>query len=348
MTFARATCVRYASRVLRFSALVCPHCGAPLPYEALMQVVVCRFCEATVAAEAGLVSAAAYRKLRADLDEEARASAEVSVAGVPYRVLGLLGRGESHDVFLGERTHRLRERVVLKVLRAIDDEPFHDQEWNALAALHASTVQGAPQMTRRLPQLVARGKATGLVREERPALVLRAMSGFVHTFDDVRAAYPQGVDARHAVWMWRRILELLAWVHANGFVHGAILPQHLLVHARDHGVMLVGWSCAARLGSGAPLPHSKAHRAFYPPTSLIDTRTDLAMSARTILFVIGGDPTTVTVPGAVPAPIAELVRGVASGATHDARLVHDALVDAARRAYGPPRYVHLHLPGWPA
>lgn len=335
--------------MLRFSALVCPHCSAPLPYEALLRVVECDFCHATVAAEAGLVSAAAYRRAQAEVDEHAREESDVRIGGLPYRVLGLLAHGESSDVFLAERTHRLRERVVLKILRAAEDEPFHEREWAALSALHASTAQGAPAMTRRLPQLVGRGEASGSLPSPRPALVMRAQSGFVHTFEHVRAAYPAGVDGAHAVWMWRRILELLSFVHRSGWAHGALLPQHLLVHARDHGVAPVGWSCATRLSPSAPLPaRSAAHRVFYPPGARADVRTDLAMSARCIAFALGGDPTSGAVPGTVPPPLSALVRDVASrDVPDDAWALHEALAAVARQVYGPPRYVPFHLPGWP-
>jgi hypothetical protein len=302
--------------VARFSALVCPGCGAPLPSDALLRVVTCAFCAASVAAEEGLVSAAAFRRARAELDDEARERADLSVAGVPYRVLARVAAGEHSDVFLAERAHRITERVIVKVLREGGDGAALDREWSALEALHASTAQGAPLMSRRLPQLVGRGAASD---SRRPALVFRAASGFVHTLEDVRRAYPSGVDARHAIWMWRRILELLGWVHRSGFVHGAINPAHAILHARDHGVMLVGWSSAVRS---------------------FDTRTDLAASARAIAHLLGSE---------VPASIAELVRASASAPfTDDAWQLKDAVAQAARQVYGPPAYVRLAMPGWHA
>ncbi len=305
----------------RFSSLVCPGCGAPLPSEALLRVVTCAFCGASVAAEQGLVSAAAFRRALAELEEEARARADLSVAGVPYRVLGRIARGEHSDVFLAERAHRITERVILKVLRPGADEAAHDREHSALEALHASRAQGAPQLSRRLPQLVARGAASDTGR---PALVYRAASGFVHTLEDVKRAYPSGVDARHAVWMWRRMLELLGFVHRSGFAHGAITPAHAILHARDHGLMLVGWSAARRL---ALRGDDYAHR------------DDLAASARAIAHVMASG---------APEPIAELVRASASEpfTDDDAWRLRDTVTRVARQVYGPPAYVRLELPAW--
>lgn len=307
--------------MLRFSALVCPGCGAPLPSEALLRVVTCAFCGASVAAEDGLVSAAAFRRAQAELDDEARERADLSVGGVHYRVLGRVAAGEHSDVLLAERAHRIPERVILKVLRPGADEAALDREWSALEALHASSAQGAPQMTRRLPQLVARGEASDAGR---PALVFRAASGFVHTLEDVKRAHPGGVDARHAMWMWRRILELLGFVHRSGFVHGAITPAHAVIHARDHGLMLVGWSAARRCAARGD---DYAHR------------DDLAASARAIAYVMASG---------APGPIAELVRASASEpfTDDDAWRLRDTVTRVARQVYGPPAYVRLEMPGW--
>ncbi len=314
-----------------------------------MRVVTCAYCGATVAAEEGLVSAAAFRRMQAELDRAAREAADLSVADVPYRLIGHIASGESTEVFLAQRAHRLGERVILKVLRAPEDAPMLEREHAALSALAASTVDGAAQMTRRLPQLVGRGLASGFA-DGREVLVLRAASGFVHTFEDVLRAHRSGVDARHAVWMWRRVLELLGWVHRTGFAHGAILPQHLIVHARDHGVMLAGWSCAARADGRTPLVATSARQAeLYPEDALrgapLSGRTDLVMSARCIAVVPGGDASG-RVPAAVPAPIAEIVRAAAQGSiAGDAWALKDALTRAAHQVYGPPRYVPFSMPG---
>ena len=56
----------------------------------------------------------------------------------------------------------------------------------------------------------------------------------------VHAAYPRGLDPRDAAWMWRRLLVALGTVHAAGVVHGAVLPDHVLIHPDLHDT-LIGW-----------------------------------------------------------------------------------------------------------
>jgi hypothetical protein len=198
-----------------------------------------------------------------------------------------------------------------------------------------------------VPQRVAHGIARlGLHGDEgeRRVSVMRWRSGFVHTMRDVLDAYPSGVSAETSVWMWKRMLEQLGWTHRAGWVHGAVLPEHLIVHARDHGVLLVGWSRAARPGESL-VAISEGAEDFYPSEAAsgapVSTRTDLTMSARMVLKALGAQH--------VPAPLAELLDTHARGDAameSDAWALKDRLDATARDVFGPPRFVPFAMPGW--
>jgi hypothetical protein len=329
--------------------LDCPHCGAPLPEDAIgTSVTTCPYCKRALAVEPGVVFAKAFARAAALRDEEANASPDlVRVGDVPYVVEGRIARGESSDVFLARRAHRVTERVVIKVLRALGDAPRMQREAETLRALEGSTTHGTGHFSRLVPQLVQESTLVDDDRTTRPALVVRRASGFCATLADARAAFPDGVDPRAAVWMWRRVLELLAWVHGTGRVHGAVVPEHVVLHARDHGVMLVDW--AASVGFGARIDAIVgAHAAFYPEGASTDEAQpaiDLAMTARCIAFVLGGEPQAGKVPSTVASPIARLVADASSGRLHaDAGALHRIVGDAAREAFGPPTYVPFELP----
>lgn len=339
--------------------LLCPHCGATLPPEARTRLVVCVYCKASVTCDEDFVSAAAFKRALAALDapEALEAPAlgpaleKVWVAGLPYHLLGRLARGESTDVHLATRARRITERVIIKLLRAPDDAELLDREWAVITALQKSEAQGAERFSQRIPEPVARG---ALVRagHETPALIYRYKSGFHHSLAQVSAAYPSGIEAHHGVWIWRRLLELLGWVHRSGFAHGAVLPQHVILHARDHGADLVGFSCAVRLNSDERLPAvSAAQLAYYPPDLREGTHpsaaSDITMSARVVIGVLGGNPATGALPAAVPEPIATILRAYASldrSLTRDAWTLREEVGRAARSAFGPPRYHPFTMP----
>jgi hypothetical protein len=248
---------------------------------------------------------------------------DVVVAGVRYRVLERIAQGDRADVLLAMRARALTERVVVKVLRDGGSGAALEAEWECLEALHASRAQGAPHFTMRLPPLVARGEAHLADGRRAPALVFRALPGYGGTLDDVRREYPPhegGVDTRHAVWMWRRILELLGWVHRSGWVHGNVTPPQVVLEPREHGAILVGWSHAKRIGAGER-PES-----------------DLAASARAVLSLLG--------PASGDAPaIVDLLQACAAGRppSADGWVLKETVGDAARQVFGPPTFVPFSL-----
>lgn len=328
----------------------CPSCGAPLPPPPPTGSHRCGYCDVLLATAPG-----GWRPAAPPPVDEALVHPEALrlwVGGARYALLGRIAQGEGADVFLGRRDGRLTELVVIKVLRAPGDGDLLAREHEVLTALEASRAQGAPHFTRLLPQRVALGTARlGMRGElgERRVAVHRWRSGFVHTFDDVAREHPLGITAGHAVWMWKRVLELLGWIHASGWVHGAVLPPHLLVHARDHGVTLIGYSRA--VPAGRPLPaFSDDHRGLYPAAvwggGPATPATDVTMSARCLARVLAG--VLGTGGGDVPGPLRALIDAHAGEAPPiaDAWALRDRLDEVARGVLGSPRFVPFTLSGW--
>ena len=328
--------------------LACPNCGGPLPRHARWTAVACSYCGASVTPGPATVSRKSYRRAWSDAESElSRSPTDVTVAGKRWRQLTFLAHGEISDVFLATRARRLTERAVVKLLRDPADSDLFAREWDTLSALHASDVRGAPHFSPLAPAPIARGDARGPDNSSHAAMVVRLQPGFAANLDDVRSAFPAGLDLRHAVWMWRRLLELLGWVHRSGWVHGAILPQHVLLDAANHGATLVGWSCAAHVGDRLPALCA-ARESFYPAAERsgdpAGRTTDLVMAARCIAFAIGSDAAAAgaadALPANVPAPLREVLSASLSGAApDDAWRLNDVVAAAAERAFGPPSFV---------
>lgn len=323
-----------------FRALQCPSCGGALPPSARRRPVTCGFCGATVALDVKLVRAADYRAALARFQAAEVAERPVRVGGHAYRILGRVGRGESSDVLAAERVSPIPERVLLKILRVEDDAERLQHEDQVLRALRASKAPGAPHFSRVLPRPVAVGRAAGT---ERWVAVQGHRPGFTADLTALRGALPGGVDPRHGVWIWRRLLELLAFVHDAGWRHDAVLPQHVLVHPRDHGVTLVGWTVASALR--APLQaHLQGAEPFYPRSGRARPEADVVMSARAVLWLLGAEDLE-RAPSHVPDAMARLLERAAAGEGELApRALAGAMGAAAREAYGPPAFVPLNLP----
>jgi hypothetical protein len=135
----------------------------------------------------------------------------------------------------------------------------------------------------------------------------------------VREAYPRGVALEDAAWIWRRVLGQAVAAQMLQTVHGAIVPDHVLVHPITHEPMHIGWAHAVE----RPVERS-AHittvidcwRDWYPPEvftrEVPSHQTDLYMAGKTMVYLLGGDVARNQFPSHVPESIERLVRGCLS------------------------------------
>ncbi len=339
-------------------ALQCPQCKAPLAAAKLVGVVVCPYCGSTVVLGQATVQARRFREAFAAWnDPPVRGGARRLSIGDRHWTLGrLVAHGEVGDVYAAERARWPSERVLVKVAHDRRGGPALRHEWQVLQDLQQGDEPTAASFGPRLPQPVAQGVVAGGEAVGQAALVVRFAHGYLHTFDAVCGLYPRGIEARPAVWIWRRILELLAFLHRRGWVHGAVLPRHLLIEQGEHGVRLVGFRAAGR--AGQPLGTAAAgDEAFYPAAGGLPASTaarrlgyalDLAMSARCMARLLGGDPASGEVPASVPASLAaEIARAAAHRGDGDAAAawtVRERLGELARQVFGAPAFCPLQLP----
>jgi len=301
----------------------CPQCGGSLPRQALWRTVNCSYCKAVVTLNTRWVERAGFRAAwqRAQARPDAPAPAGwLTLQGHDHRLLQRLGTGEQADVWLAERHGNARLRAVLKLQRGPGDALA--READTLRALHRLAAADSAYFALRLPQLLAQGRGTGV--QDGPALALRAWPGFWGSLADVLATHPTGLaDPRHAVWLWRRVLELLGYLHRNGWGHGDLRAEHWLIHPGDHGVHLVGW--------GAARPHA-------------DPAVDLQQSAWTVRAALAGShdappPLPAHCPPAVAALLLRASEDRAWCRTQGADGLAAQLSAAALADFGPPRFV---------
>lgn len=168
-----------------------------------------------------------------------------------------------------------------------------------------------------------------------------------HNLEEVRNKYPEGVDGKHAAWMWRRVIEGMTFAHAAGVKHGAITPQHVIVHPDSHLAQVVDWTSSC-IGSDTTIPYrDKLWAEWYPPEGIATVKGDIYTTACTILYVLGGEPNEMVIPEAVPDPLRALLnRCLQPKAKHrPASMVklYDELHGAAHEAYGPRKFIQFDM-----
>ncbi|MCB0113933.1 MAG: hypothetical protein KDD84_07575, partial [Caldilineaceae bacterium] len=198
--------------------------------------------------------------------------------------------------------------VLIKVVRNPANADLLQAEVKHLK--HLGRASAAQPLRAHLPTLIesiAIEDSTGVARS---ANVLKHEAETVR-LADVIAAYPHGIAAADMAWMFNRLLAVLSVTHAEGIVHGAVTPAHLLLHLPDHNGVLVDW-CYSVPTAETIAAISPGYRAVYPP-EVFEKRpatpaTDLFMAAQSMVLLLGGDVTSGALPPSVPKPIHALLR----------------------------------------
>ncbi len=271
-----------------------------------------------------------------------------------YTVERLIAYGDLCAVYAGNTAlANGQRRVLLKIPIKPENNDLITNEARILKHLQASKEYA--KLCHFVTQLVDtfsyQEESSGMVRQVN---VCAYMEG-LFSLKEVRAAYAQGVDARDMAWIWRRLLVALGLAHANNVLHGAVLPTHVLIHPQQHGVVLIDWSYAV-LDPGETGERvsaiSSAYRDWYPPEVFArETPTpglDIAMAARCMIDLLGGDPRQCTLPETVPWQIRNHLNGCMLAAPQmrpqDVHLVLKEFDNLIERLWGPRVFREFAMP----
>ena len=168
------------------------------------------------------------------------------------------------------------------------------------------------------------------------------LDGF-RSLAEVRTAFPAGLDPRDAAWMWRRLLVAVGAAHRAGVIHGAVLPEHVLIHPAEHGLVLVDWCYSVPAPAGRIRAVVQRYRDWYPPEVLAGEQAgpdlDIWLATRCMTELTGG---------LMPAPMAAFARGclLASPGRRpdDAWRLLAEFDELLERLYGPRTFRPLAMP----
>ena len=193
---------------------------------------------------------------------------------------------------------------------------------------------------------------------ERRVNALRNYQGF-YTLEEVRQAYPQGLPWRDAAWIMLRLLVAIGYAHANGVVHAAVLPEHVLVAPDEHGLVLLDWTHATEPGVKGreqmldwPREAAGAAASEWYPLEMVTSAvppspsSDIYTAARTIEYLLGADPKRDwQLPDQVPVQLRGFLSGCA--VSQAARRPDDAweLRAELEGLFGERKFRPLKMPG---
>jgi len=199
--------------------------------------------------------------------------------------------GDFSNVHLGRTA--TGDQVLLKVAAETGGNAFLAKEAAFYKAVAARTdIDG---LRRYLPQLIDSFTVSEQAREQYRVNVFRHTPGFV-SLTQIHEAYQKGLDPRDAAWIWRRLIAQALAAQALDVVHGAIVPDHVLVHPDTHEPLHLGWVHSVERPQERQARLTTVidrWRDWYPPEifarAIPSLQTDLYMVGKTMIYLAGGD-----------------------------------------------------------
>lgn len=271
-----------------------------------------------------------------------------------YTIERLLARGDLCGVYVGSYILASEKMWgILKVPIKPEDNDLVANEARILQHLRMS--DDYEKLRHFVSQLVDsfsyQEKETGIVRQVN---VFSHIEG-LYSLKEVREVYAQGIDPKDMAWIWRRLLVALGFAHANKVIHGSVLSTHVLIHPKQHGVVLTDWSYAVLdpAVTGEYISAiSSAYRDWYPAEVFARGQPtpglDIAMAAMCMIDLLGGDPQRRTMPKTVPWQIQNFLKGCTLPAPQqrpqDAHFLLKEFDDLIARLWGPRTFREFSMP----
>lgn len=305
--------------------------------------------------------------LKNEAEEKARGNKNPTAAKIPiksskhvYALGDLLTQGDKSDLYTCSFADAPK-KALLKIAQSPADNDLLENEARILREIFPEK-QIEERFYRHLPRLIDSFKArsaTAPAAHARPVETFRQVNvlelfGGFHSIADVIRAYPVGLDFRDVVWMWKRLLSVLGFIHREKrVIHGAILPTHVMVHPTEHGAKIIDWCYAVKMEKDARIKALSApYRDFYAPEILMrcpaGPATDIYMSAKCVLALLGGNISTNEMPKNVPERFQGFVKSCLLKAPtrrpDDAWALHGELDELLLKLVGKPKYRPFQMP----
>jgi hypothetical protein len=262
----------------------------------------------------------------------------VKAGEAEYQISSTIAQGDVAMVYGGVRRND-GAKVVVKVADNAGDNDLMQAEVRTLRLLRA---EESPQQ-KHLPVVLD----TFNTSDGRCGNVLEQLDGY--DLFELRERLPEGVPARHMIWLMRRCLSVLGWAHSRGVLHGNIDPSHVIVRPKDHNVWLVDWCYSivdpARTGESFRCLNEEYSAPEVGQKKPPLPSADLYSLGKTMIFAAGGDPARCTLPDSMDERLQRFIKFLVVdsplGRAQDAWTLYAQLDRLREQLYGAHEFVEL-------
>lgn len=271
----------------------------------------------------------------------------IAVDGITYRIGQKFSVGEHSSLY--EASFSIdggTAKAVIRLANAVADNPFLNNEIRILDRLRRKVADKELGYWRYLPYILGKFNAG-----DRVGIVYRWFEGVTATEIRMNRLHKNGLDQRHMIWIFDRMINLLGYAHNRGVIHGRIEPDRLRIRSSNHNVMLTGWSQAVyKPATTGEIISGGVNNPFLAP-EIADTGeagpwTDIYSLGKSMIWLLGGDPITNEIPDTVHDKITRfllhLVRENPRARPKDAWQLYKAQ-NRLKDSLWERRFIHLNL-----
>lgn len=305
-----------------------------------------------------VVARSAFIKLKA-LYEEAVRRVENDTYGTRVPLASLKTKRDEYQIIKGIATGDLAalylasgktNDVVLKIVRDQRDNDLMQREAEVVASLQKRVIEAGLRATGDFIPRLVESAVVRIKGQDRRVNVFERSKDELIPLTELASYFPNGVDQAHFVWIFRRLLTTLGFAHSLGVIHGAVLPTHVLINPKNHGIQLIDWCYSGPIN--APIHAiSTEYQNWYPPEVLpfkrpATTATDIFMAAKTMSYILGADINMwpKSIHPAFTRFLETCLWPNPDRRPQDAWELHDQFSKITKSVLGPRKFIELVLP----
>ncbi len=227
-----------------------------------------------------------------------------SKSGGEYELTEKLYSGDLSDLYLGKQ--KFIENVV-KIARNPRNNDLLVNEANVLNAIKRGPAKEFKSL-KHIPVILDSFQILDK-KIYKQVNVLKYDKDFI-SLEQVIEKFPNGIDIRDAAWMFNRLLAALITIHQSGYVHGAVLPCHVLINPKNHDGILIDYSYSCKIGEKlkAIVPKYKGKYPIEVGSKPVTVATDIYMAAKILQYLVFGK--LCWVPNKIPKPISNFIKSI--------------------------------------
>lgn len=257
-----------------------------------------------------------------------------------YHLTSTIALGDLATLYGGRR----RVDGALVVAKVVDDPQDNDLVQSEIRAIDLLRAEDSPQL-KHIPVVLDRFRTP----DGRLGTVFEHLDGY--DLFTIRDKLPDGVPARHIVWILRRCLSALGWAHSHGILHGNLDPSHIVVRPHDHNVWLIDW-CYSIVNPARTGQRFRCLNEDYSPPEVGARKpplpsSDLYSLGKCMIFAMGGDPSAKALPEGIDDRLVRFlqffVRESALGRAQDAWEMYTQLDRLRKDIYGRHKFIKFEI-----